>query len=60
MDPKNEYHVDIHQLKNGNLKADVKLGDTIVKEIWQSPFLSPKVTLYLLKKQIEFFCITVD
>jgi hypothetical protein len=47
------YQIHVHQYKNGALCGQVKDAETIIAEIYQEPVLNPKVTLHLLRKQVE-------
>jgi hypothetical protein len=52
------YQIHVHQYKNGALLGQIKDKDTIVAEIYQEPVLNPKVTLHLLRKQVEMMVWT--
>jgi len=48
------FNVHVHQYKTGALGAEVKENGVVVKEIWQDAIMSPKITLFLVRKQVEF------
>jgi hypothetical protein len=52
------YQVHVHQYKNGALLGQIKQNNEVVKEIWQDPVMNPKVTLHLLRKQVEMMAWT--
>lgn len=52
------YQIHVHQYKNGALRGDIKDGETLVSEIYQEPVMNPKVTLHLLRQQVEIMVWT--
>jgi hypothetical protein len=58
MTEEKNYQVRVKQYKTGALMGQIIDNGEVIKEIWQDPILNPRVTLYLLRKQVEIMAWT--